>query len=90
MQLASAAAHVVGWSASSSCWGVVAERYLCDPDVPRRAVARRLLALRADLGRAILLGLEFLVIADIIGTVAVEPATLQSRRPGGHRRDRTC
>ncbi len=29
--------------------------------------------LRADLGRAILLGLEFLVAADIIGTVAVEP-----------------
>jgi uncharacterized membrane protein len=29
--------------------------------------------LRADLGRAMLLGLEFLVIADIIGTVAVEP-----------------
>ena len=29
--------------------------------------------LRVDLGRAILLGLEFLVIADIIGTVAVEP-----------------
>jgi uncharacterized membrane protein len=34
-------------------------------------------ALRADLGRAILLGLEFLVIADIIGTVAIEP-TLQN------------
>jgi len=33
--------------------------------------------LRADLGRAILLGLELLVIADIIGTVAVEP-TLQN------------
>jgi uncharacterized membrane protein len=33
--------------------------------------------LRADLGRAFLLGLEFLVIADIIGTVAVEP-TLQN------------
>jgi len=33
--------------------------------------------LRANLGRAILLGLEFLVIADIIGTVAVEP-TLQN------------
>ena len=33
--------------------------------------------LRADLGRAILLGLEFLVIADIIGTVAVEP-TIQN------------
>lgn len=30
-------------------------------------------ALRADLGRAILLGLELLVIADIIGTVAIEP-----------------
>jgi uncharacterized membrane protein len=30
-------------------------------------------ALRADLGRAILLGLELLVIADIIGTVAVSP-----------------
>jgi uncharacterized membrane protein len=52
------------------------------------AFARRLLlqhaapqeayhALRADLGRAILLGLEFLVIADIIGTVAIEP-TLQN------------
>ena len=28
---------------------------------------------RGDLGRAILLGLEFLVAADIIGTVAVDP-----------------
>ena len=28
---------------------------------------------RADLGRAILLGLEFLVAADIIGTVAITP-----------------
>lgn len=33
--------------------------------------------LRSDLGRAILLGLEFLVAADIINTVAIEP-TLQS------------
>lgn len=33
--------------------------------------------LRADFGRAILLGLELLVIADIIGTVAIEP-TLQN------------
>ena len=32
---------------------------------------------RSDLGRSILLGLEFLVAADIINTVAVEP-TLQS------------
>jgi uncharacterized membrane protein len=30
-------------------------------------------ALRTQLGRAILLGLEFLVAADIIGTVVVEP-----------------
>lgn len=34
-------------------------------------------ALRVNLGRAILLGLELLVIADIIGTVAIEP-TLQN------------
>ena len=34
-------------------------------------------ALRRDLGRGILLGLEFLVAADIIRTVAVQP-TLQS------------
>ncbi|MDQ3418741.1 MAG: DUF1622 domain-containing protein [Acidobacteriota bacterium] len=33
--------------------------------------------LRRQIGRAILLGLEFLVAADIIGTVAVEP-TLRS------------
>src|SRR3546814_13823614 len=33
--------------------------------------------LRSDLGKAILLGLEFLVAADIINTVAIEP-TLQS------------
>ncbi len=30
--------------------------------------------LRANLGRAILLGLEFMVAADIIGTVAIEPS----------------
>lgn len=30
-------------------------------------------ALRTQLGRAVLLGLEFLVAADIIGTVVVEP-----------------
>jgi len=34
-------------------------------------------ALRSNLGRAILLGLEFLVAADIINTVAVQP-TLNS------------
>ncbi len=43
----------------------------------RRPFSEGYRGLRADLGRAILLGLEFLVIADIIRTVAVEP-TLQN------------
>ena len=43
----------------------------------RRAFADAYHELRADLGRAILLGLELLVIADIIGTVAIQP-TLQN------------
>lgn len=38
---------------------------------------RRIEAFRSDLGRSILLGLEFLVAADIIATVAIKP-TLQS------------
>lgn len=37
----------------------------------------RIEGLRSDLGRSILLGLEFLVAADIISTVAIEP-TLDS------------
>ena len=36
--------------------------------------ARAYKAYRRNLGRGILLGLEFLVIGDIIGTVAVEPS----------------
>jgi uncharacterized membrane protein len=43
----------------------------------RRAPAAAYHEYRANLGRGILLGLEFLVAADIIGTVAVDP-TLQS------------
>ena len=39
----------------------------------RVAFAESYDAYRADLGRAILLGLEFLVAADIVGTVAIEP-----------------
>ncbi|MBS3848751.1 DUF1622 domain-containing protein [Devosia sp. BSSL-BM10] len=39
---------------------------------PRRPTAYR--ELRATLGRAILLGLELLVAADIINTVAIEPS----------------
>ncbi len=41
---------------------------------PQRTV---IATFRSDLGQAILLGLEFLVAADIINTVAIEP-TLQS------------
>jgi uncharacterized membrane protein len=37
----------------------------------------RVAAFRTDLGRSILLGLEFLVAADIIATVALKP-TLES------------
>ena len=46
----------------------------------RSALARSadaLATLRSNFGRSILLGLEFLIAADIINTVAVEP-TLQS------------
>ncbi len=39
---------------------------------------------RANLGRAILLGLELLVAADIIGTVAVGPSFQTLWRAGGH------
>jgi uncharacterized membrane protein len=38
---------------------------------------QRIATFRSDLGRSILLGLEFLVAADIIATVAIEP-TLES------------
>lgn len=43
----------------------------------RRADEPRFRRYRADAGRGILLGLEFLVAADIISTVAIEP-TLES------------
>jgi uncharacterized membrane protein len=39
----------------------------------RRSFRDSYAAYRANLGRAILLGLEILIIADIIGTIAVEP-----------------
>jgi uncharacterized membrane protein len=40
----------------------------------QRADAQRFRRYRADVGRGILLGLEFLVAADIIATVAIEPS----------------
>lgn len=43
----------------------------------RREIADAYKQLRSDLGRSILLGLELLVAADIINTVAIEP-TLRS------------
>ena len=43
----------------------------------REKMTEAVACLRSDLGRAILLGLEFLVAADIINTVAIEP-TLES------------
>ena len=45
--------------------------------VRRQDLDKAVADLRSDLGRAILLGLEFLVAADIINTVAIEP-TLDS------------
>jgi uncharacterized membrane protein len=43
----------------------------------RRPRDERISDLRSDLGRSILLGLEFLVAADIVNTVAIHP-TLES------------
>ena len=43
----------------------------------RSGAEDRYACLRSDLGRSVLLGMEFLVAADIIGTVAIEP-TLDS------------
>jgi uncharacterized membrane protein len=43
----------------------------------KRDKAARISDLRSDLGRSILLGLEFLVAADIVNTVAIHP-TLDS------------
>ena len=40
-------------------------------------------AIRADLGRGILLGLELLIAADIIGTVVVEPTLANLAVLGG-------
>lgn len=48
--------------------GVFVRRVLSEKDFNREYQLYR-----GNLGRAILLGLEFLVVADIIGTVAVDP-----------------
>lgn len=68
-ELAGVAAIVVGAFLALGLAGQRLARGAAFPDAYQ--------TLRADLGRAILLGLELLVIADIIGTVAIEP-TLQN------------
>ena len=42
-------------------------------ELTRQPKEEAIAAFRSDLGRAILLGLEFLVAADIVNTVAIEP-----------------
>ena len=42
--------------------------------------------LRRDLGRCILLGLEVLIVADIVRTIVVDTDPRKRRRPGHHRR----
>jgi uncharacterized membrane protein len=66
IELAGIAIIVVGMVFSSASF----LRKLAGPDGFTPAYHR----FRADLGRGILIGLEFLVAADIIGTVAVEPS----------------
>ena len=43
--------------------------------------------LRQNLGRVILLGLEVLIIGDIVRTIIVDPDHRECRRPGDDRRD---
>ena len=43
--------------------------------------------LRRDLGRSILLGLEVLIVADIVRTIIVDPTARERRGPRDHRRD---
>lgn len=53
--------------------GVIATAAFLARVTRRMAFSNAYDAYRADLGRAILLGLEFLVAADIVRTVAIEP-----------------
>ncbi|MEX2583187.1 MAG: DUF1622 domain-containing protein [Gemmatimonadota bacterium] len=53
--------------------GVLVASWVFFGDWSGRGLGEAYHSLRANLGRAILLGLEFLVVGDIIGTVAVEP-----------------
>lgn len=68
-QLAGVLVLVIGAFVAVVCFGVAAIRY--------RGATRPYERLRQGLGRAILVGLEFLVAADIIRSVAIDP-TFQS------------
>ncbi|MEO7456227.1 MAG: DUF1622 domain-containing protein [Gemmatimonadaceae bacterium] len=70
IELTGMAVMVLGGSAALLAFLVRLARRRGQPDAGFEPTYRDL---RADLGRAILLGLEFLVAADIIGTVAVAP-----------------
>lgn len=69
VEIAGVAIIVIGAAVSL----IVFLRQMLRPRNREAAIA----AFRSDLGRSILLGLEFLVAADIINTVAIEP-TLDS------------
>jgi uncharacterized membrane protein len=71
----SAGALVIVAGLAWALWGFATRRYPPDvtgvrPGSPEETRYRRL---RQDVGRGILLGLEFMVAGDIIRTVAVEP-----------------
>lgn len=68
-QLAGVLVLVIGAFVAAVCFGVAAVRY--------RGATQPYEGLRQGLGRAILVGLEFLVAADIIRSVAIDP-TFQS------------
>ena len=70
LEAAGLAAIVIGAAAATARYFMALRR---PPDPERHPLA----CYRSDLGRAILLGLEFLVAADIVHTVAIEP-TLDS------------
>lgn len=74
--------HLVHWLAFAieivgigiiALGAVITSLFFLKGMIGRREVAGAYNSFRGNLGRAILLGLEFLVAGDIIGTVAVDP-----------------
>ena len=79
---ATEAAHLVSRLLELAGVGIIAAGALITLSIFLVAMTRRadlaaaVSALRSSLGRAILLGLEFLIAADIINTVAVTPTLM--------------